>query len=278
MTSTKLLSRYRFVPVIAGVCALWLGLPSSIAGAQDAEITPRSFFGLWVDAEQYTCRSFDNAEGEWFELTDGELIEGAGFACDVKLTLNGRTLVAEAKQCQGEEGEVSDGLRRAYTLLNAKTLESKGLTFIRCKDAAALAAENWTANVYPKQEQVVVEAKAMDGKVKLVGGCNRKTDRGFNFSIYGYEGEKLERVDDARRAVGLDVLIGTQVERILAEMHYFAPDRAWVLSNPLDTAALETLDRGEVLHIRNSLDQVALSFDLGSFKNARETMQNVCGL
>lgn len=243
-------------------------------------VTVESFFGLWVDAEQYTCRSFDHAEGEWFELKGDELIEGAGFACDVKLSLNGRTLVAEAEQCQGEEGAATDGLRREYTLLNAKTLESKGLTFIRCKDAAALASENWTAHAYEKQRQVVVEARAIDGKTKLLGICHAKgqPDGGFSFSIRDYEGDRLERADNVERVIGLDVLIGTEVERFLGEVRYSASETAWVLKEPLETEFLDALERGEILHIRNDRTAIALSFDLTGFKTAREKIRAVCGV
>jgi hypothetical protein len=113
-------------------CYTWSPDPTEQqGGSPSSAITPERFFGTWVDVAQYTCQSFDRSEGVWFELSQGHLAEGYGNACNVKLTVQGATLLAEGNECFGEEAPLLS-IRREFVLLSDNRVESKGLTFMRC--------------------------------------------------------------------------------------------------------------------------------------------------
>jgi hypothetical protein len=93
--------------------------------------TLNEYFGTWVDAAQYTCRSFDESEGEWFRLSDGLLQEGYGNACNVKMTLDGPTLIAEGNECFGEEAPPAH-IKRSFTLSEGGIIISNNVVYIKC--------------------------------------------------------------------------------------------------------------------------------------------------
>ncbi len=93
--------------------------------------TVNEFFGTWVDAAQYTCRSFDESEGEWFRLSDGLLQLGYGNACKVKMTLDGPTLTAEGNECFGEEMPL-DRISRKFTISQGGVIISNKIVYLRC--------------------------------------------------------------------------------------------------------------------------------------------------
>lgn len=92
-----------------------------------------AFFGTWVDAAQYTCRSFDESEGEWFRLSSGMLQEGYGNACKVRMSLDGPTLIAEGNECFGEELPL-ESIRRTFTLSEGEVIVSNNIVYIKCGD------------------------------------------------------------------------------------------------------------------------------------------------
>lgn len=68
----------------------------------------------------------------------------------------------------------------------------------------------------------------------------------------GAGAEVLQRVDDRSEPVIFEVAFrdGSN-QQFEVPMHYFAPDEAHVLSDPLPVALLEAFARGDTLIIRN---------------------------
>jgi hypothetical protein len=61
-----------------------------------------------------------------------------------------------------------------------------------------------------------------------------------------------------------------------AIMHYYEPEKAWVLNDLLPTAFMDEFGRGELLTIRNARGDKVIDFDLKGAGKARETVRRVC--
>lgn len=89
------------------------------------------FYGRWVDANQYTCRSFDGAEGEWFQLEPGVIHLGYGYSCKATMSVSGSTLQLEGRDCWGEEINPTQ-ISHTFTLANNVITSSTNTVYIRC--------------------------------------------------------------------------------------------------------------------------------------------------
>ncbi len=57
-------------------------------------------------------------------------------------------------------------------------------------------------------------------------------------------------------------------------MHYYEPEKAWVLSNHLPVAFTDEFGRGDLLTIRNARGGTVV--ELNGAGDARETVRRVC--
>ena len=161
-----------------------------------------------------------------------------------------------------------------------------GPEFYRCPDSASApenkpaassqSSGNRTATVKTDPAMVNVNGTATDGKTTFSGGCNTLLAPGFMGSLYGYGGDALQRIDDQSEAVTFDVAGRNGTESFAGEMHYFAPDEAWVITDALPVAFLEAFARGDTLRIRNGKGEEAAVFEMGGSAKAVQIMRQAC--
>ncbi|AUH64938.1 hypothetical protein CX676_12780 [Paracoccus zhejiangensis] len=143
---------------------------------------------------------------------------------------------------------------------------------------AARSSGNWVATAQNSPAGVTVTGTARDGRTTFSGGCNPRMGKGFMGSLYGYGGDALQRVDDQSEPVSFKVAGRSGTSSFAGQMHYFAPDEAWVITGSLPTDFLDAFARGNTLSIQNGRGEEAVAFDLGGSSKAVQAMRQVCGM
>jgi hypothetical protein len=67
-------------------------------------------------------------------------------------------------------------------------------------------------------------------------------------------------------------------EEFPIRMHYFAPETAWVMTDPLFDDFLQRFASGDRLQIRSGAGQLVAEFRLGGDSEVYELMRSVCQL
>lgn len=142
---------------------------------------------------------------------------------------------------------------------------------------AAQSSEMWTAFAQADPPSVQVSNTATNGRTIFLGGCNKLLGAGFTGSFSRYEGDALQRIDDQSEVVSFDIEGRNGTESFAGNIHYYAPDESWVISELLPAAFVSAFGRGDILTIRNAKGEVVMSFGLKGSAKAAKTMQQVCG-
>ena len=142
--------------------------------------------------------------------------------------------------------------------------------------AGALTAQaaEWTASGRDGTAGVM----SGEGEVRLTGSCNSRLGPGFYATLGGYQGDALQRIDDQSEQVTFEVAFrdGSR-QSFQAPMHFFAPDAAHVLSEPLPVAFFDAFARGDSLAIRNQAGVNVAQWGLAGSAVAVRTMREICG-
>jgi hypothetical protein len=141
--------------------------------------------------------------------------------------------------------------------------------------ATEAAATDWTP--VPGDGMVGFSARSRINEATLDGGCNRRLGPGLTFTLRDYSGGGLQRVDDASEPVFVDVAAGGRVVGSKVAMHYFAPEKAWVLSGMLPASFLDTLARGDTMTLRSARGEPVAEFGLTGTAKLRAAMRAGCG-
>ena len=144
--------------------------------------------------------------------------------------------------------------------------------------ASAQNSGNWHATAKTNPAMVGVTGTATNGKTTFSGGCNVLLGPGLRGSLNGYAGEALRRIDDQSETVTFDVAGRNGTQSFAAKLHYFAPDKAWVISDPLPAAFLVAFAQGNTLTIRNGKGEDVVAFGLSGSSKAVQTMRQICGI
>lgn len=137
-------------------------------------------------------------------------------------------------------------------------------------------AVNWIAKASAQPVGVNLNGTATDRKVTLSGGCRKSGGLRFQGSLYGYPGNVLKRVDDQDEPVAFAVAGQDGIASFPARLVYYAPEKAWVLTDALPVAFLQAFGRGETLTIRNGKGADVVTFDLSGAAAATQTMRQGC--
>lgn len=139
-------------------------------------------------------------------------------------------------------------------------------------------AEPWTATGDNGRPRVAIAKTAEDGATVFHGGCNKTLGRGISGTFESYTGDALHRVDDTSESVTFDIETALGVQSFQAQLHYFAPDRAWVTSELLPVSFVDAFGTGLRMVVRNGDGVPVFSFDLTGSGKAAQLMKKVCGL
>jgi hypothetical protein len=139
------------------------------------------------------------------------------------------------------------------------------------------AFAEWNAAVFSNQKGVNFHGKSVSGRVIFYGTCNTELNPGLGVTFEPYSGKALDNIDDASRPV-IFVVKGhdSTTREFPAIMHYYEPEKAWVLNDLLPVAFLDEFGRGELLTIRNARGDKVADFDLKDAGKAREIVRRVC--
>lgn len=162
-----------------------------------------------------------------------------------------------------------------------------GSKFSRCPAGVAAPSEtkvvpapqgaaNWIAKASARRVGVNLNGTATDRKVTLSGGCRKSAGLRFQGSLYGYPGNALNRIDDQDELVTFAVAGQDGIASFAARMVYYAPEKAWVLTDALPVAFVEAFGRGGTLTLRNGKGADVVSFDLNGAAAAAQTMRQGC--
>ena len=137
---------------------------------------------------------------------------------------------------------------------------------------------NWIAKAKTQPVGVNLNGTATDRKVTLSGGCNKRSGPRFQGSLYGYPGNALKRIDDQHEPVTFAVAGQDGIASFPARMVYYAPEKAWVMTDGLPVAFIEAFGRGETLTIRNGKGADIVTFGLSGAATAAQTMRQGCSV
>jgi hypothetical protein len=139
------------------------------------------------------------------------------------------------------------------------------------------AFAEWSAAVFSNQKGVNFHGKSVKGRIIFYGTCNTELKPGLGVTFEPYSGKALENIDDVSRPV-IFVVKGHDgtTREFPAIMHYYEPEKAWVLNDLLPIAFMDEFGRGDLLTIRNARGDTVVEFNLNGAGNARETVRRVC--
>ena len=93
-----------------------------------------------------------------------------------------------------------------------------------------------------------------------------------------YGGNALGRVDDRSEPVIFEIRFRDgSLQTFQASMHYFGPDEAWSMNNPLPLAFLDAFARGDILALRNAAGTLIDEWSLAGSAVASGIMREICG-
>lgn len=93
-----------------------------------------------------------------------------------------------------------------------------------------------------------------------------------------YAGSALKQIDDVSEDASFDIEGNAGKQIFPGQIHFFAPDSAWVITGLLPASFIDAFARGSRLTVRNDAGIEAFSFDLTGSERAAEVMKRVCGL
>ena len=135
----------------------------------------------------------------------------------------------------------------------------------------------WPVYVSRNPDRVSTEHRSQLGKARLTMGCNRVLGPGIGATLYEYDGSGLQRLDDVSRPVAFVITAADgKTIRFASAMHYFGPDRAWVVSHDLPPAFLQGLGGSVLLTIQNGQRAALVDFDLQGAEKFSQTAIEVC--
>ncbi len=163
------------------------------------------------------------------------------------------------------------------TLLNRNGLVAAA-TFLGFAAAGSNKAfAEWSAAIFSNHKGVNFHGKSVSGRTIFYGTCNTDLKPGLAVTFQPYSGNALDNIDDVSRPVIFAVKSHDGATREFpAIMHYYEPEKAWVLNDLLPVAFMDEFGRGDLLTIRNARGDKVVDFDLNGAGNARETVRRVC--
>jgi hypothetical protein len=106
---------------------------------------------------------------------------------------------------------------------------------------------------FQQSESVNFHGKSVSGRTIFYGTCNTDLKPGLGVTFEPYSGNALDNIDDVIRPVIFVVKSYDGATREFpAIMHYYEPEKAWVLNNLLPVAFMDEFGRGDLLTIRNA--------------------------
>jgi hypothetical protein len=139
------------------------------------------------------------------------------------------------------------------------------------------AFAEWSAAVFSNQKGVNFHGKSLNGRTIFYRTCNTELKPGLGVTFEPYSGKALDNIDDVSRPV-IFVVKGHDgtTREFPAIMHYYEPEKAWVLHDLLPVAFVDEFGRGDLLTIRNGRGDKVVEFNLNGVGKARETVRRVC--
>jgi len=143
------------------------------------------------------------------------------------------------------------------------------------KKEKATNVSDWWSSTADKIVSVI--GVSIDAKVTLDGGCNARFEPGFLGTLHRYRGDKLRRNVNVSEKVVFDVSgPGNKTASFRTSMHYYLPERAWVITNALPVAFIDAFARGRSLTIRNDAGEDVAVFGLRGSARAVAEMRKIC--
>ncbi len=144
------------------------------------------------------------------------------------------------------------------------TLSRKGLVaavaFLGFAAGPNEAFAEWSAAVFSNQKGVNFHGKSVSGRTIFYGTCNTDLKSGLGVTFEPYSGNALDNIDDVNRPVIFAVKSHDGATREFpAIMHYYEPEKAWVLNDLLPIAFMDEFGRGDSLTIRNARETRSLT-------------------
>ena len=162
------------------------------------------------------------------------------------------------------------------TILTHKGLVA-AVSFLGFAAGSNEAYAEWSVAVFSNQKGVNFHGKSVNGRTIFYGTCNTDLKPRLGVTFEPYSGNALNNIDDVSRPV-VFVVNGRDgaTHEFPAIMHYYEPEKAWVLNDLLPVAFMDQFGRGDLLTIRNARGDKVVDFDLHGAAKARETVRRVC--
>lgn len=164
-------------------------------------------------------------------------------------------------------------------LVRARRSEAFRISISKTKaNSTKLSALKWPVWITNNPVGVGTQHRSTVGNSLLTIDCNKQLGPGVGSTLTYYRGNALERIDDVSKPVTFVVTQKDGQKHIFyTKMHYFAPDRAWVLSEHLPVAFVEALIGGSVLTLQNAGGANVLDFDLAGIEEFGRAVSRICG-
>ncbi|MCJ2068391.1 hypothetical protein MKK75_06130 [Methylobacterium sp. J-030] len=98
------------------------------------------------------------------------------------------------------------------------------------------------------------------------------SNRSYSITIDGYKGKLLDRVDDADQSIALE--LGSKVFQV--RIHYFEPDKSWVLTGQLSPVFGEALQDAPSITIYNKNHMKVQAFETAGIEQAIQSIRGGC--
>jgi hypothetical protein len=189
----------------------------------------------------------------------GDNFIGTGWSFLPSRTLNTSIGVYAQGSLRGSRGGVVN--RGVYILLSEWNCSSARQSPTKTRSASS--SVEWPVYRNRSPDRVSTERRSQLGNARLTMGCNRVLGPGTGATLYDYDGRGLQRLDDVSRPVAFILTMADGgIRRFSSAMHYFGPDKAWVLSHDLPPAFLRSLAGSVRLTIQNGQGAAVVEFDL----------------
>jgi hypothetical protein len=140
-------------------------------------------------------------------------------------------------------------------------------------------ASLWPVHITHDPDYVSTDHPSIMGDAILELACNKDHGQTLAASLYGYKGNKLERIPDIDRPAYFVIMTADgQVGRFPVVIHYDAPGKAWALGSDLPPDFLQMLVSGSALVLENAEFDQILVFDLLGFESFRSAAARVCAI
>lgn len=123
---------------------------------------------------------------------------------------------------------------------------------------------------------VNAKSRSISGREIIHVSCSTRRG-GASVSFGEYSGKGLKRIDDGEDAVAFVVTLRSGSDQTYhTRMHYFEPDREWVLSGDLPLEFVRDLGLGKLLTLTNEGGQQIATFDLTSAVATSHALASNC--